>query len=107
MSCYALLRKLSIAAGLLSIVTVSKAASAQNVDVRALQSNPTVQAAISACTLDRERLCAGVIPGGGRIVRCLAARPDALSPPCFTAMQKVSAALSSAGIALPVPPAAK
>ena len=37
----------------------------------------------AACGFDAERLCAGVPPGGGRIIECLMSyRPRALSPPC-------------------------
>jgi hypothetical protein len=36
----------------------------------------------SACGGDVRTLCAGVAPGGGRIVQCLATRAADLSPPC-------------------------
>jgi len=35
-----------------------------------------------ACGPDIARLCRGVPPGGGRIVRCLTTQPAALSPMC-------------------------
>jgi hypothetical protein len=36
----------------------------------------------SACGADVRTLCAGVAPGGGRIVQCLARNAGALSPAC-------------------------
>jgi hypothetical protein len=36
----------------------------------------------SACGGDARALCAGVPPGGGRIIQCLASQPAALSPAC-------------------------
>jgi hypothetical protein len=36
----------------------------------------------SACGADVRALCAGVPPGGGRIVECLASQAAALSPAC-------------------------
>ena len=76
------------------------AASAQGVDVSELQRNPAVRAAVGACIADHDRLCSGVTPGGGRIVRCLVAHSEALSPACRAAMERASEALTSAGYAL-------
>ncbi len=42
---------------------------------------------IHACRADYHRICPDVIPGGGRIARCLAAHEEALSPPCLTAVK--------------------
>jgi hypothetical protein len=36
----------------------------------------------SACAADVRSLCAGVAPGGGRIIQCLAVRSASLSPDC-------------------------
>jgi hypothetical protein len=57
-------------------------------EIAALVQNPAVNAAIAACSGDRWRLCGGVIPGGGRIVRCLAANAESLSPQCRSAMRE-------------------
>jgi hypothetical protein len=36
----------------------------------------------SACGADVRALCAGVDPGGGRIIECLATQSASLSPDC-------------------------
>lgn len=36
----------------------------------------------SACSADIRALCAGVAPGGGRIMQCIANRGADLSPAC-------------------------
>lgn len=41
----------------------------------------------AACQADAEKLCAGVKPGGGRIVQCLAKQLDKLSPECRKVLQ--------------------
>jgi hypothetical protein len=46
----------------------------------------------SACGGDVRSLCAGVPPGGGRIVQCLAANAASLSPACKDVLSQFSAA---------------
>ncbi|RAI38499.1 cysteine rich repeat-containing protein [Rhodoplanes roseus] len=41
-----------------------------------------------ACKADYQRLCNGVQPGGGRIVKCLQDQSDKLTPACKTALSK-------------------
>ncbi|WP_428028919.1 cysteine rich repeat-containing protein [Ancylobacter sp.] len=41
------------------------------------------------CKADIERLCSGVQPGGGRIVKCLKANSKSMSVGCAQAMQKM------------------
>lgn len=36
----------------------------------------------SACTGDYEKFCKGVVPGGGRIIACLAKESDKITPAC-------------------------
>ena len=39
-----------------------------------------------ACSADYQRFCRGVLPGGGRILRCLSRHADVVSQPCFQAL---------------------
>lgn len=39
-----------------------------------------------ACKADYQRLCRGVQPGGGRIIKCLQDQGDKLTPACRTAL---------------------
>jgi hypothetical protein len=45
----------------------------------------------SACGADVRALCAGVQPGGGRIVRCLAVQSASLSPACRSVLGQFAA----------------
>ena len=69
-----------------------------NVDVKAALQTPAVQAAIGACLSEKARFCPDIMPGGGRVVRCLAVNVDRLTPRCRTAMMEAQDALVSAGI---------
>ena len=75
-------------------------AAAQEVNVQKLQRVPEVRTAIDACMADQARLCPDVVPGNGRIVRCLAAQGGRLSQTCASAMQKASDALIAAGVTI-------
>jgi hypothetical protein len=41
-----------------------------------------------ACEADYHRLCASVVPGGGRILKCLLDHNGELAPECRTALQQ-------------------
>ena len=41
-----------------------------------------------ACEADYRRLCASIIPGGGRILKCLLDHNGELAPACRTALQQ-------------------
>lgn len=41
----------------------------------------------SACETDASRFCKGVIPGGGRIIKCLREHEPELAPNCREAIQ--------------------
>jgi hypothetical protein len=45
----------------------------------------------SACGLDARTLCAGVAPGGGRLMQCLAAQSASLSPDCRDVLSQFAA----------------
>jgi hypothetical protein len=45
----------------------------------------------SACGADVRTLCAGVDPGGGRILQCLAANASSLSPECRSVLSEFAA----------------
>ena len=40
-----------------------------------------------ACQADFEKYCAGVQPGGGRVVECLSKHLDQLTPQCKTVVE--------------------
>jgi hypothetical protein len=85
----------TVAAG--ACLAMTTAATAQQAGTEQLRRMPEFRAAMSACMSDSARLCSNVVPGQGRIIRCLAQRPDQLSTACSAAMQKASDALISAG----------
>jgi len=51
---------------------------------------------LSACIGDYQRLCPGVVPGGGRIMTCLNAQAEKLSQACFQALAERGLALTAA-----------
>ena len=59
----------------------------------ALAQDPSALAAIrAACTADAQKFCAGVQPGGGRIVACLKDHRDELSDQCKQAAERAASA---------------
>jgi hypothetical protein len=65
--------KLNFAA-IVVAVALSGLASAQSSDPR------------GACKADYDKFCAGIAPGGGKIIACLEAKRDQLSASCKTAL---------------------
>lgn len=65
--------KLSFAA-IAFVIAFSGAASAQSADPR------------GACKADYDKFCAGIAPGGGKIIACLDAKRDQLSATCKAAL---------------------
>src|ERR1700694_4712147 len=63
----------------LTVSSVSPARAAQSAQAGDQQSLAAIQA---ACAEDAQKLCAGVQPGGGRIVACLKEHKDSLSDRC-------------------------
>jgi len=68
---------------------VAGAASAQNIS-RAQQ-----QALRSACEADMRAVCAGVQPGGGRLLQCIQANPEKISQGCKSAIASLQASQAS------------
>ena len=93
------------AALLLALVLVAAPAAAQGVDKEAIMRDPAVKAAVDLCRADRSRLCAWTLPGGGRILRCLVAKADQLSPDCRAGLQRARDSLVAAGLVRPPAPA--
>jgi hypothetical protein len=58
----------------------------------------------AGCTEDAQRFCAGVQPGGGRVLACLREHKDSLSDKCKQAAQQAAAA--SGGNPVPTAPSA-
>jgi hypothetical protein len=65
--------KLSFAA-IVVAVAFSGVASAQSSDPR------------GACKADYDKFCAGIAPGGGKVIACLEAKRDQLSATCKAAL---------------------
>lgn len=84
----------------LAMATTTRFSDAQEPNLQKLQWVPEMRAAINACMRDQERLCPDVVPGNGRIVRCLASQGWRLSYACASAMQKASDALIAAGVTI-------
>jgi hypothetical protein len=53
-----------------------------------------IQQAMRYCRPDMERLCPGVPPGGGRIVRCLKAHKMEMSVGCAMTLRRIKARMA-------------
>ena len=47
----------------------------------------------TACEADVKKLCAGVQPGGGRLIQCLKEHKDEVTPPCQATLGALAASL--------------
>jgi hypothetical protein len=78
----AVLRELKLAiAAMFAAAAVATAASRANA-----QAGPS-QALRQACGTDVRALCAGIMPGGGRIKQCMIEKSDQLSDGCKAALK--------------------
>lgn len=82
-------RSMFAAAALAAIF--ESAAMAQQLPPQA--NHPAVKEAASVCAPDISKYCSGVMPGGGRIVRCLASNEANITPDCKASILKAKAAL--------------
>lgn len=80
-----LCRKTRTIAGCLMVAVAAVGVSASAI-AQTSGSRPALQAVMHDCKADRERLCSGVSPGGGRIAGCLLKNPEALTPACRNAL---------------------
>ena len=53
-----------------------------------LQMRSEALALVQVCRADYDRLCPGVVPGGGRVLACLQSRANELSPACAQSMMR-------------------
>jgi hypothetical protein len=79
-------------AWLISLGFAIAASAAMADDPPAAQPTPaqqkTMQELRAACQTDIQKLCAGVQPGGGRIIACLKEHKEEVSDGCKQAIQK-------------------
>ncbi len=68
-------------------------AHAQTVPV---QMHSEAVALMQLCRNDYHRLCAGVVPGGGRVLACLQSHANELSPGCGQSMSRAQTLKDSA-----------
>lgn len=71
------MRTMMLALAACAIVLSSGAVQAQQNDL------------VKYCKADIERLCKGVSPGGGRLMKCLKAKPNELTVGCAKALQQL------------------
>jgi len=77
-----------LAALFATLVAVGPATAQMNVTA---SQRATAMALREACGADHDRFCAQVSPGGGRILACLEAHTEALSPTCRAALPQARA----------------
>ena len=88
----------------LTLLLVCCAASATHY---ALADDAAALAALrTGCAADAQKLCAGVQPGGGRILACLKEHKDALSDQCKQAAAQATGSSGNSAPATPAAPAA-
>ena len=77
-----LMRQLTIAS-LLSLAVISPG------------STQAAKAPLALCKADAERICAGVAPGGGKIIACLKQHKDEVSVGCAKALKALKAKMGT------------
>jgi hypothetical protein len=89
--------------GLTFAAAFAVAAFAPTATVRAQQPSPEMKAAAKSlakvCRADFDKLCAGVLPGGGRVLVCLQSHVVELTPRCRDALPQAEALKEKAAAA--------
>jgi Cysteine rich repeat len=86
--------------GAVMLAAISTSAYAGDPTVDDLQRRAAFHTAYGACLSDRAKLCPDVVPGQGRIIACLTAHSDQLSPLCANGMTRLGDALIAIGAAI-------
>jgi hypothetical protein len=73
----------SVLPALLALLLLSASTTARAVD----------NALLTYCKADIERLCAGIEPGGGRLLQCLKGHKEEMSVGCAQALMKLKSKL--------------
>jgi hypothetical protein len=76
-------------------VSLAFAVGASMAQAQQRNASPDRERVRQACAADIQRLCAGVQPGGGQLVRCIREHRSELSPACQEALAAARAARST------------
>jgi hypothetical protein len=90
-------------AGLASVSTILSVAFSAQAQVSPPQMRGEAMALMQVCRGDYDRLCAGVQPGGGRVLACLQNHTSQLSAACGQAMPRAQSLKDSAAAAGAMP----
>ncbi len=88
-------RSISVLAGFMSCAALALPAFAQSEEYAPLdaplQLRSEALAMIQVCRADYDRVCPGVVPGGGRVLACLQAHSAEVSPNCARVLPRAQA----------------